>query len=180
MPAARVTPLPDSRGRNTESAGAAPAIRMTKTKSIIASLPADRRSMKLIKRGVRGTRGTRAGHGRQELHLSDHGFRQCIIRKPSAPPHLARGGKPLSAGYVRPVGSVLMRTSPPRAWASRIKSVERPPRLCPTLASQSPQRPACLQPRLVPTYTRRGVRISVDCRPSVREPDAAGRCCGSV
>jgi hypothetical protein len=49
MPAARVTPLPDSRGRNTESAGAAPAIRMTKTKSIIARLPADRRSMKLIK-----------------------------------------------------------------------------------------------------------------------------------
>jgi hypothetical protein len=87
---------------------------------------------------------------------------------------------PLSARYVCPVGSVLMRTSPPRAWASRIKGVERPPRLRPTLASQSPQRPACLRPRLVPNCTRRGVWISVDRRPSARESDAADRCCGGV
>jgi hypothetical protein len=48
MPAARVTALPDSRSPNDELA-AAPAIRMTKTRSIIARLPADRGSMKLIK-----------------------------------------------------------------------------------------------------------------------------------
>jgi hypothetical protein len=51
MSAARVAALPDWRSPNDELAAAAPAIRMTKTRCIIARLPADRRSIKRMRTG---------------------------------------------------------------------------------------------------------------------------------